>query len=65
MTLPFDLAQYGWLVYVAGGILVLAVVWGVVQFFMKLTMKVFALGCLGILVVGLGCGALAYFGGGS
>jgi FtsH-binding integral membrane protein len=63
--MPFDLGPYTWMIYVAGAILVLGVVWGVVQFFMKLTMKVFALGCLGILVVGLGCGALAYFGGGS
>ncbi len=60
---PFDfLGDYSWIIWVAGGILVLGIVWGVVQFFMKLTMKIFMLGCLGIIVVGLACGAVAYFG---
>jgi hypothetical protein len=59
------LGEYSWLIYVGGAILVLAIVWSVVQFFMKLTMKVFALGCLGVILIGAACGALTYFGGGS
>ena len=34
------------------GILVLAILWVVIKFFFKLTMKIFSCGCLLILVIG-------------
>jgi hypothetical protein len=38
------------------------IVWGVIQTVFKLTIKIFVGGCLGILLIGLACGAVAYFG---
>lgn len=64
MTLPFDLGSYSWILWVVSGILVLGIVWGVIQFFMKLTMKIFMLGCLGIIGISLACGAVMWFSGG-
>jgi hypothetical protein len=46
------------------GIAVLCVVWIVANFALKMTIKMFALGCLGILVVGVICAAVAWFSGG-
>ncbi len=46
-----------------GGIVVLAVIWLLVQFVFKLTIKVFTIGCLGILLLSLLCAASVYFGG--
>jgi hypothetical protein len=43
------------------GIAVLLVIWVVSNFVFKMTMKIFSLGCLGIVVVGLACGAVAWF----
>jgi hypothetical protein len=64
MTPPTDLlASYGWVLWAVAGVVVLAVVWTIVQFVFKLTTKMFTLGCLGILVLGLACGALSFFGG--
>lgn len=45
------------------GVVVVAVVWTAIQFVFKLTMKVFTIGCLGILLLGLLCAASVYFGG--
>ena len=42
---------------------ILAIGWMVVQYFLKLTIKIFAFGCLGILALGLICAAVSYFSG--
>lgn len=45
------------------GVVVVAVVWTVIQFVFKLTIKIFTIGCLGILLLGLIFAAITYFGG--
>lgn len=37
--------------WVVGGAVVLALLWTLLRFVLKLTMKVFAIGCLGVLIV--------------
>jgi hypothetical protein len=62
MTPPTDiLASFGWVLWAAIGVVVLAVIWTVVQFVFKLTTKIFTLGCLGILLLGLLFAAASYF----
>lgn len=64
MTLPTDiLGSLGWVLWAAVGVIVLAVIWAIVHFVFKLTMKIFAMGCLGILLLGLLCAIASYFGG--
>jgi len=43
------------------GIAVVCILWIAVNFVFKMTMKVFTLGCLGILLLGLAGAALIYF----
>jgi len=50
-------------VYVLLGVAVICIIWIAANFVFKMTMKVFALGCLGIAFVGLLCAASVYFGG--
>jgi hypothetical protein len=50
-------------VFVLLGVAVICVIWIAANFMFKMTMKVFALGCLGIAFVGLLCAASVYFGG--
>jgi len=61
MTLPFA-EGVNWTYVTAAliGIAVLAVIWIAANFAFKMTMKIFSLGCLGIIVVGLACGAVAW-----
>ena len=47
------------------GIAVVCVIWIAANFVLKMTMKVFALGCLGIIVLGAICAAVAFLSGGS
>ena len=51
-----------WLVALIG-IAVVLVIWIVIQFVFKLTIKVFTIGCLGILLLSLLCAVSVYFGG--
>jgi hypothetical protein len=57
-----EVAMELWLVALIG-IAVVLVIWIVIQFVFKLTIKVFTVGCLGILLLGLLCAAATYFGG--
>lgn len=57
------LGSFSWVIWVGAGVIILAVIWTLIQFVFKLTMKMFTLGCLGILIVGLLCGAVSFFGG--
>ena len=52
------------IVFVLIGIAVICVLRIAANFVFKLTMKVFALGCLGIVVLGMICAGVAYLGGG-
>ncbi len=62
MTLPFaEGVNWTYVTMALVGIAVLCVIWIAANFVMKMTMKIFALGCLGILVVGVACGAIAWF----
>ena len=45
------------------GVAVVAVIWTVIQFVFKLTIRIFMVGCLGILLLGLIFAAVTYFGG--
>ncbi len=60
-----DGVDLGWIAGIGVAILLLAVVWTVLRFALKLTLKVFTLGCLGIVLLGLGCAAISYFSGAS
>lgn len=61
MTLPF-LEGVNWtnVVLVLAGIAVVCGLWIAANFVFKMTMRIFALGCLGIVVVGVACAALAW-----
>jgi hypothetical protein len=62
MTLPFlEGANWTYLVIGLLGFAALCVVWIAAHFIFKLTMRIFTLGCLGILVVGAACAAFAWF----
>lgn len=62
MTLPFaEGVNWTYVTMALIGIAVLAVIWIAANFVMKMTMKIFTLGCLGIIVVGVACGAVAWF----
>ncbi|HLB48416.1 MAG TPA: hypothetical protein VJL59_15525 [Anaerolineales bacterium] len=45
------------------GIAVVCILWIVANFVFKLTLKMFTIGCLGILLLGLLCALAVYFGG--
>ncbi|MBM4424383.1 MAG: hypothetical protein FJ030_13510 [Chloroflexi bacterium] len=45
------------------GIAVVCILWIAAKLVLKLTIKVFTIGCLGILLLGLVCAAAAFFGG--
>lgn len=62
---PIFAEGLSWILWAAAGVVVLAAIWAVVQFVFKLTLKIFTLGCLGILLAGLLCAAAAYFGSGN
>ena len=47
------------------GIAVVCVIWIAANFVLKMTMKVFALGCLGIIVLGAICAIAAFLSGGA
>ncbi len=47
------------------GIAIVCVIWIAANFVLKLTIKVFALGCLGIIVLGAICAVAAFLSGGS
>jgi len=53
------------IVLALAGIAVVCVIWIAANFVLKMTMKVFALGCLGIIVLGAICAAVAFLSGGS
>jgi hypothetical protein len=61
--MPFDLGQIDW---VTAGIVIVALVvgWTILKTVLRLTMRVFTLGCVGLLVLGAILAAMAYFGGG-
>lgn len=50
-------------IYAVALVLIVALAWTALRFVLKLTMKVFTLGCVGILLLALLCAGLAYFGG--
>jgi hypothetical protein len=56
-----DLAQVDW-VMIGIGLAVLVVGWTILKAVFKLTMRVFTLGCVGLVVLAGILGALAYFG---
>jgi hypothetical protein len=58
--MPIDLAQVNW-VMLGVAVVVLVVGWTIVRTVLRLTMRVFALGCVGLLVLGGVLAALAYF----
>jgi hypothetical protein len=60
--LPFDISQVDW-VMVGVFLVVLVVGWTIVKTVLRLTMRVFALGCMGLLVLGGIVTAVAMFGG--
>jgi hypothetical protein len=45
------------------GIAVVCILWIAANFVFKLTLKMFTIGCLGILLLGLLCAVAVYFGG--
>lgn len=47
------------------GIAIVCILWIVANFVFKLTLKMFTIGCLGILLLGLLCAAVTYFGSGN
>jgi len=61
--MPFDLAQVDW-VTIGIFLVVLVVGWTIVRTVLRLTMRVFALGCVGLLVLGGIITAVAMFQGG-
>lgn len=61
--MPFDLAQVDW-VTIGIFLVVLVVGWTIVRTVLRLTMRVFALGCVGLLVLGGIVTAVAMFQGG-
>lgn len=62
MTIPFaEGVNWTYVTLALVGIAVVLVIWVVSNFVFKMTMKMFSLGCLGIVVVGLACGAVAWF----
>ena len=58
--LPFDITQVDW-VMVGVFLVVLVVGWTIVKTVLRLTMRVFALGCVGLLVLGGIVTAVAMF----
>lgn len=60
IDLPFDLAQVDWVML---GVFLAALVigWTIVKTVLRLTMKVFTLGCVGLLVLGGVITAVALF----
>ncbi len=58
--LPFDISQIDW-VMVGVFLVVLVVGWTIVKTVLRLTMRVFALGCVGLLVLGGIVTAVALF----
>ncbi len=58
--LPFDISQVDW-VMVGVFLVVLVVGWTIVKTVLRLTMRVFALGCMGLLVLGGIVTAVAMF----
>ena len=58
--LPFDITQVDW-VMVGVFLVVLVVGWTIVKTVLRLTMRVFALGCVGLLVLGGIITAVAMF----
>ena len=58
--LPFDITQVDW-VMVGVFLVVLVVGWTIVKTVLRLTMRVFALGCMGLLVLGGIVTAVAMF----
>ena len=62
MTLPFlqgvNLTN---VVLLLAGLAVVCGLWIAANFVFKMTMRIFALGCLGIVVVGAACAALVWF----
>jgi len=61
--MPLDLAQVDW-VTIGIFLVVLVVGWTIVRTVLRLTMRVFALGCVGLLVLGGIITAVAMFQGG-
>jgi len=55
-----DLGQLDW-VLVGGAIVVLVVAWTILKTVFKLTMRVFGLGCVGLVILAGIMGALVYF----
>jgi hypothetical protein len=55
-----DLGQLDW-VMVGGAIVVLVVAWTILKTVLKMTMKVFSLGCVGLVILAGILGALVYF----
>lgn len=55
-----DLGQLDW-VMVGGVIVVLVVAWTILKTVLKMTMKVFSLGCVGLVILAGIMGALVYF----
>jgi hypothetical protein len=55
-----DLGQMDW-VLVGGAIVVLVVAWTILKTVLKLTMRVFSLGCVGLVILAGIMGALVYF----
>lgn len=51
MTLPFDPSQVDW-VMIGIFLVVLVVGWTIVKTVLRLTMRVFTLGCVGLIVLG-------------
>jgi hypothetical protein len=48
-------------VLLLAGLAVVCGLWIAANFVFKMTMRIFALGCLGIIVVGAACAALVWF----
>ena len=62
MTLPFlQGVNMTNVVLLLAGLAVVCGLWIAANFVFKMTMRIFALGCLGIVVVGAACAALVWF----
>ena len=58
--MPFDLSGVDWVTW-GIGLAVLAVAWVILRSVLRLTMKVFTIGCTGLVVLAVIGAALVYF----
>lgn len=58
--MPFDVAGVDWIA-LGIGLAVLAIGWVVLKTVLKMTMKIFTLGCTGLIVLAVIGAALVYF----